>query len=464
MATSPKLYTAREEIVGWINVNKGIDLTVDQVTFMNPVPYAGPNPPWHVKTEVISNTNSIFVGRWTHSYDRIHLSKLGTVIVAKGDALWFNELLDKVSEACNTKFDIDDLENYELDGETSGNIAVNLIANPHSLMYYDGPIIYTPNNPQIQPGDPNAPVWPPLGQKLSEYCQGQNKWGVYADGVGGYTLEEITPNSPTCGYDNDEPLKVSSFGDESVKSIHEGEYVEFVYTFSKKNLTSLYFDLVLDYAGTMTDSDIESVEVKFSGSDWIPVSNRSFGIPRDKFGFTVRMKVSTSIELLPQQNFTVTLEIAQRSENDVEPGNLDPFTVNVSRSVYGSEISVLNETSTIYEGVTSIVFYVFNQPVVETTELELEFIYLSTQQKPLTNISYRKSISDQKTPILLDGDNKTIVPMSVGDKQLIIDFVAPNDRESPYSKGLTIKTKEIPQELSFVDEGNTTTTFVVRSA
>lgn len=462
--TNPKLATAREEIIGWINKAKLLDIPVEDVTFSKPIPYTGPNPPWHVKVTVTPNANTMWIGKHTHNYDRIHISELGVIIVNKGDALRLNDLLPQISEVCGVKFDVDDLIDYELDGSTSGNIVVDLQANPDSLMYYDGPKIYTPNSPEILPGDPNAPVYPEVGVVLSEYCKGGSKWAAKADGAGGYTLEEVTPNSPSCGYVDADLPKISSFAHTTPKVVNEGQYVEFVYTFNKKPVTSLYFDIDVTFAGTMTIADIESVEVKFTGGDWMPVKDLSFGIPRNKFGFTVRMKVSKDIELLPEQDFSVNLLIAQRSELDVEPGDFGAFDVTVSRSVYESTLTLTTQNRVFYEGTTNIIVYSLDQPIVENTTIELTIELDSVSQKPLTSIGYRTAVSNTSQPLVLDSNNKAVVPMSVGVKSLIIELGVAFDAGSVYQKGVTISTKELWATRSvLIDEGVSTTHFSVKT-
>jgi hypothetical protein len=43
-------------------------------------------------------------------------------------------------------------------------------------------------------------VHPPYGTLLSTYCSGVDKWGIYADGVGGTYTALIAANSVDCGY------------------------------------------------------------------------------------------------------------------------------------------------------------------------------------------------------------------------------------------------------------------------
>lgn len=50
---------------------------------------------------------------------------------------------------------------------------------------------------------------PPAGTQLGEFCQDEDKWGVFADGVGGFNLLLVEAMSVACGYDPTNPFIIS---------------------------------------------------------------------------------------------------------------------------------------------------------------------------------------------------------------------------------------------------------------
>lgn len=90
-------------------------------------------------------------------------------------------------------------------GETPFVYAVPTGVTPGIYVTY----IPTPVTNPPPPIDGTGSANPPRGTLLGAFCQDEDKYGVFADGDGGFTIELIQSQSADCGYDPNNPFVIS---------------------------------------------------------------------------------------------------------------------------------------------------------------------------------------------------------------------------------------------------------------
>lgn len=137
-------YNAKDVILEYIRNNEGLDVYLDDVEFSNPVKSpTSPIPLRNTSVTITPTTTSGFYGKKIFHYNRIHISELGTITVEKGSATNHEQLLPAINLKYGLYLVPDDIINQPISPMLTGEIEVDLVINPNSLTWYDGPIIET---------------------------------------------------------------------------------------------------------------------------------------------------------------------------------------------------------------------------------------------------------------------------------------------------------------------------------
>lgn len=143
--TEPRIYTARETVLGYANAKLKSQMRVQDVDFSTPQRNDTPSPQYNTRIVITPHLNTMFIGDYTLEYDRVHVSKFGVVKIIQGSATRLYDVIDSLNEVCNSHFLEEDLVDYALPVGNTGEITIDLQFQPGSLLYYSGAAIITPN-------------------------------------------------------------------------------------------------------------------------------------------------------------------------------------------------------------------------------------------------------------------------------------------------------------------------------
>lgn len=147
MPTTPlRVYTGKEVLLAYYNRQFQRNIGLEDIDFDVPVKLATPTN-YNTVIRLYPRLGSRYYGSPRLFYDRIHVSMLGTIVVDKGSATKVHDLLNRINEKYSISITEEDVVNETLDPFTNGNIVVNLKIEPTSVMFYEGPKVYTPNYP-----------------------------------------------------------------------------------------------------------------------------------------------------------------------------------------------------------------------------------------------------------------------------------------------------------------------------
>lgn len=136
-------YNAKEVIVEIVNQSDGLNITVAEVNFSNPVRAIDVLPIKNTSVVLTPITSSGFYGKKTVYYNRIHISEAGAIVVARGAANNHVALLPAINTKYGLYLTTDDIIDHVIPAGQTGDITVPLEINPNSLTWYDGAVIVT---------------------------------------------------------------------------------------------------------------------------------------------------------------------------------------------------------------------------------------------------------------------------------------------------------------------------------
>lgn len=182
----------REILLSMVNDQEGLNLSLNDFEFENPVLASTPDPIRNTVIKMVPKASSGYYGKRTIWYNRIHISDIGIIIVERGTATRVSHLLDKINEKYGIFIAPEDIIDAVLPapGDTE-EIHINFA--PNSIVFYGGQKIVL----GTETGGGGIPT---AGELIAAFCDGYNRKGAYADGNGGATVSMILENSPDCGY------------------------------------------------------------------------------------------------------------------------------------------------------------------------------------------------------------------------------------------------------------------------
>ena len=138
----------KEVLLASLNYKLGTNFTLDDFEFGTPSAVTMPSPTHNTQIKLGPKAHSGYYGNRTIYYNRVHVSQLGTITVAKGTATKVSHLLQKINEKYGiliTELDIYDALLPDIPpGET--NITLDLNFRPTSIIFYGGTQIILGNN------------------------------------------------------------------------------------------------------------------------------------------------------------------------------------------------------------------------------------------------------------------------------------------------------------------------------
>lgn len=150
------IHTGKEILLAYYNRIYQRTLSIANVDFGIPVKLDTPGTTHNTTIKITPKLGSRYYGTIKLNYDRIHKSLLGNIVVDKGSAVRVHDLLPAINEKYGIKLTDEDVENDLLDPFTNGDIVVDLVIKPDSVLFYDGTFIYTPNYPDPNGATPEA--------------------------------------------------------------------------------------------------------------------------------------------------------------------------------------------------------------------------------------------------------------------------------------------------------------------
>ncbi len=150
------IHTGKEILLAYYNRIYQRTLSIANVDFGIPVKLDTPGTTHNTTIKITPKLGSRYYGTIKLNYDRIHKSLLGNIVVDKGSAVRVHDLLPAINEKYGIKLTDEDVENDLLDPFTNGDIVVDLVIKPDSVLFYDGTFIYTPNYPDTNGATPEA--------------------------------------------------------------------------------------------------------------------------------------------------------------------------------------------------------------------------------------------------------------------------------------------------------------------
>ena len=313
------------------------NLDKNDVAFSDPELVTTPSPTHNSFIYIGPKAESGYYGIKKIYYNRIHVSELGRIRIAKGTATKVSELLP----AINLKYGIlvknEDIFDEVLPtlGPGQTEIDVTFKFRDTSIVFYGGSKITLGAN---DPGQSGGNTFPPAGELLHTFCDGVDKKGVYTDGMGRAEIKLISANSSDCGYNPNNAIGVKSqlliagthYTDQAGlthTSLNMGEgsgwaFASFRLTKALSESVKLKAQVTYNEA---SDADIEASEVSIGGGNFSSISFPSdITIPAGQTEFTVRFKYKEDHITEGDESFNLSLS---KYPQDSKITNTDPLII-----------------------------------------------------------------------------------------------------------------------------------------
>lgn len=159
MATTPNLRDGKESLLAMVNVMENMNININDVDFSDPVKVTTSNPIRNTTVKITGKDNSGYYGIKTIWYDRIHISELGTILIDKGAATRYAQLLPAINERYGLFLTDADIVDGPLPVGSTGEISVILPISPTSYKFYAGTVVISQN---YDPGVPGSILVPAM--------------------------------------------------------------------------------------------------------------------------------------------------------------------------------------------------------------------------------------------------------------------------------------------------------------
>lgn len=311
-------------------------LDKDDVGFSDPERVTVPNPTHNTIIYIGPKATSGYYGIKKIYYNRIHVSELGRIRVAKGTATKVSELLPSI----NLKYGIQ-VKNEDIFDEVLPDITPPQTEVEVNFKFRDTSVVFYGNSKiQLGNSDPSGggASYRPAGELLHTFCDGVDKKGVYTDGAGAAEIKLITANSSECGYNPGHTVNVKS--QLLIAATHYTDQAGLTHTslnvgegngwaFAAFKLTkALNEDVKLKAQITFNEaeaSDIESMQMSIGGANFTDVTiPGDITIPAGQTDVTIRFKFAADQKTEGDESFNLSLS---KYPGDSKITNTDPLIV-----------------------------------------------------------------------------------------------------------------------------------------
>lgn len=311
-------------------------LDKEDVGFSDPERVTVPNPTHNTLIYIGPKATSGYYGIKKIYYNRIHVSELGRIRVAKGTATKVSELLPSI----NLKYGIH-VKNEDIFDEVLPDITPPQTEVEINFKFRDTSVVfYGSSKIQLGNSDPSGggASYRPAGELLHAFCDGVDKKGVYTDGMGAAEIKLITANSSECGYNPGHTVGVKS--QLLIAATHYTDQAGLTHTslnvgegngwaFATFKLTkALNEDVKLKAQITFNEAeaaDIESMQMSIGGANFTDITiPGDITIPAGQTDVTIRFKYAADQKTEGDESFNLSLS---KYPGDAKITNTDPLIV-----------------------------------------------------------------------------------------------------------------------------------------
>lgn len=172
--------------------------------------------------------------------------------------------------------------------------------------------------------------YPPAGTVFKLYCEGLDRWGVFADGRGGANVVLVQANSTACGAIPTITATISNTP--TSVTIVKGNIVETVYTLSNAVEEIVDFDTLIEYVGSANSTYHDTFRVKIGNGPFENIVSNRISLPAGDDTFTVRTTISAGILPLVGDAIHFKLKVNEDYSALVTTQGWLNFNINIQNS------------------------------------------------------------------------------------------------------------------------------------